>query len=252
MSEKKKCSPWRIVEIICIVAFAAALAVLLLYLLRGCAPIVEQPSEQTFSSDGIVYAENPIDFAALKAENPDTVAWIRVPGTVIDYQIMQSGPDVEEDFYLNHDPQRVKKVAGSIYMQTLNKADFTDPNTVLYGHYMRNGSMFAALHKFRKQPFFEENSLIYIYIPKHILTYRIYSAFVYDDRHILNSFDFFDKDEYADYIEQTLHPNTMAKQLREGVTVTTDDRIITLSTCTTRNDQRYLVEGVLIDDQLTY
>ena len=121
----------------------------------------------------------------------------------------------------------------------------------MYGHNMKNGSMFAALHKYKDKEFFDENQYIYVYTPGHILTYQIYSAFVYDNRHILNSFNFLDDEEYQAFLDQTLNPKSMTKQVREGVEVTTDDRIITLSTCTSNNSERYLVLGVLIDDQRT-
>ena len=124
-------------------------------------------------------------------------------------------------------------------------------NTVLYGHYMANGMMFADLHKFRKADFFQQHDTLYIYTPGHILTYRIYAAFVYDNRHILNSFDFSNPFEYQAFLSQTLNPSSMRRQVRDGVTVTTDDRIITLSTCTGKSTERYLVEGVLIHDQRT-
>ena len=195
--------------------------------------------------------DNPIDFASLQAQYPDVVGWIRIPGTVIDYEVMRPGPDTAEDMYLHHAPDKSYRYSGSIYMQSLNDAAFTDPNTVLYGHYMANGMMFADLHKFRKADFFQQHDTLYIYTPGHILTYRIYAAFVYDNRHILNSFDFSNPFEYQAFLSQTLNPSSMRRQVRDGVTVTTDDRIITLSTCTGKSTERYLVEGVLIHDQRT-
>lgn len=195
--------------------------------------------------------DNPIDFAALQEKNPDTVAWIKVPGTVIDYPVMRSGADREENFYLDHNSEGKSHVAGAIYMQKLNDARFSDPNTVLYGHDMRNGSMFAWLHRYKKKDFFDEHRTITVYTPGHILTYEIYSAFVYDNRHILNSFNFYNKDDYAAFLKQTLNPASMTRQVREGVSVTTNARILTLSTCTGVSTQRYLVVGVLTNDQRT-
>ena len=90
-----------------------------------------------------------------------------------------------------------------------------------------------------------------MYTPGHILTYEIYSAFVYDDRHILNSFDFSSKEEYAEFLSATLSPKSMTRNVREGIEVDTNDRIITLSTCTGVKTQRYLVVGVLVNDQQT-
>ena len=246
---------WRWSLWISAAALAAALALLLVHfwplLFPRQVPEEPDPTVSTPAATTEPLEDNPIDFTALQAQYPDVVGWIRIPGTVIDYEVMRPGPDTAEDLYLHHAPDKSYRYSGSIYMQSLNDAAYTDPNTVLYGHYMANGTMFADLHKFRKADFFQQHDTLYIYTPGHILTYRIYAAFVYDDRHILNSFDFYNPFEFQSFISQTLNPSSMSRQIREGVTVTTDDRILTLSTCTTKSTERYLVEGVLIHDQRT-
>ncbi len=252
----KKGLGWRILLGVCIALFAAAAVMLVLYFRPTDEPIVSMPSAPLLSSPNEssqpeLLPDNPIDFGELQRKNADAVAWIRVPGTVIDYPVMRSGEGVAENFYIDHAPDGSARRAGSIYMQKINTLDFSDPNTVLYGHYMANGSMFADLHQFRKADFFNKYQYIYVYTPGHILTYRIYTAFVYDNRHILNSFNFRNPDHFASFLEQSRNPVSMHKQLRDEVEVTTDDRIITLSTCTMRDSERYLVEGVLIDDQPT-
>ncbi len=247
--KKPKSLLWRVLFGVCAAIFLAALVMLLLHLFPRGGTVVPESAAPVSE---VILVDNPIDFAALQANNPDVKAWIRVPGTVIDYAVMQSGEDTEEDFYLHHAEDKSYRYAGSIYMQKMNNGDFTDPHTVLYGHNMRNGSMFAAVHKFKKKDFFEENQYIYVYTPGHILTYRIFSTFVYDDRHLLYAFNFNDRESYADFLEQALHPASMTRQVRQDVTVTPDDRIITLSTCTDYNmKQRVLLEGVLIRDELT-
>jgi sortase B len=195
-------------------------------------------------------ADNPIDFKTLKEQSPDIYAWIKVPGTKVDYPVLRSN-DKPENFYLDHDENGKYRFAGCIYSQMYNSDDFTDPNTILYGHNMNNGSMFASLHSFRKASFFNENEYIYIYTPGHILTYRIYAAYRYDNRHLLYAFDFSDKQVFADYIEMTKNPKSTIVNVRRDVEVTADDRIITLSTCITNSNYRYLVQGVLVDDTLT-
>lgn len=254
MDEKKnRRRVWLVILILCLLLFIVALALLAWHLwpVHNPAPPTPDTTPSTTTTTQVVLPDNPIDFPKLQADNPHTVAWIEVPGTVINYAIMQSGNDVPENFYLDHGEDRKYKYAGSIYIQQMNRADFTNPNTVMYGHNMKNGSMFAALHKFRDKAFFDENQYIYVYTPGHILKYRIYSAYVYDNRHILNSFNFSDETEYQTYLDQSLNPKSMTRQVRKGVKVTTDDRIITLSTCTSNNRERYLVQGVLIDDQPT-
>ena len=141
--------------------------------------------------------------------------------------------------------------AGSIYIQRNNSNQFTDRNTVIYGHNMKNKTMFRTLHNFRDPKFFEQNEFFTIYTPGHIKTYRIFSAYRYDNRHILNSFDFADKAVYEEYLKFATNPVSLIKNVREGVKVTADDPIVTLSTCISDKRYRYLVQGVLIKDELT-
>ena len=96
---------------------------------------------------------NPIDFAELRSINDELYAWIRIPNTNIDYPIAQSATD--DLFYLNHDMYKGDRFAGCIYTESGNSKNFTDPNTVVYGHNMRNGSMFQNLHYYEDPEFFE-------------------------------------------------------------------------------------------------
>ncbi len=208
-----------------------------------------EPEEPT---PPVVRVNNPVDFDELWETAPNAVGWIRVPGTVIDYPVMRSTPKMAEDFYLHHDVDGKYLFAGSIYMQKRNSGDFSDANTLLYGHNMKNGSKFAALHKFKKKDFFQKHDTLYIYTPGHIYTYQIYSVFVYDDRLIPAAFDFSDPEEVAEYQQMTLDPRSYVQQVREGVSLSPDDRLVTLSTCTNRDAERLLLHAVLVEDALTW
>lgn len=214
--------------------------------------VPKKVTKHTASSEsGTVTVENPIDFTALQAQNPDICGWISIPGTNVDYPILQSGANKKEDYYLDHTPELKSAQKGSIYIQQINNKSFTDKNTLIYGHNMLNGSMFGTLKYYRKTPgFFDQNSVMYIYTPNKVLTYNIYSAFMYDDRHIMYSFNqFADDKSFQSFIDETLKPKSMSKHVREGVSVTTKDRIVTLSTCAGADNERYLVVGVLTDEQ---
>ena len=127
----------------------------------------EMPEPETeeapdiLKSLGIEIPEKDIDFAALQEENSDVYAWIYVPGTNVDYPVLQHPED--DTYYLEHNMDGSKGLPGCIYSESVNTKDFTDPNTVLYGHNMKNGSMFASLHNFEDQQVFEENPYFYIY-----------------------------------------------------------------------------------------
>ncbi|MDD6478600.1 MAG: class B sortase [Oscillospiraceae bacterium] len=251
--DKKKS---KIVFIIALSVMLAAIIALSVYLLPHLLippkkPVVEAPSSSDATSSEVVLPDNPKNFTKLQKQNPDIHAWISIPGTNIDYPILQSGDDTPEDFYLNHGTNKKYLYAGSIYTQRRNSTDFSDPNTVIYGHNMKNGSMFGTLKKYRDVNYFNKNSVIYIYTPGHILTYTIYAAYRYDNRHLLYSFDFNDPEVFNDYLQMTLNPKTLIKNIRKGIELSSVDRIITLSTCMTSDDYRYLVQGVLINDQPT-
>lgn len=195
-----------------------------------------------------IFAEPYVDFTQLQQRNSEIYGWIVIPDTRVDYPIVQrEGSD--QGYYLNHDIDGNYSVSGSIYTENLNKKDFTDPNTLIYGHNMRNGTMFQDLHKFQEEEFFNLHPEFYIYTPEKKFTYEIFSAYEYDNRHILRSFDFSDREEYARYLESALNPRSVNKMTREGVEVTPDDRIVTLSTCIGKDTSRYLVQGVLIKEE---
>ncbi len=205
--------------------------------------------------------EQPEFLTKAIAENSDTIGWIQLPSAGesgryadINYPVMQSSPDEAEDFYLTHDFKKPRSHDAAIYIQRFNHADFTDPNTVIYGHDLADRTMFTGLRQFTTKSFFDKNDVFYIAVPGHVLTYKIYSAFVYDNRHLMVSFDFNDPTEYQNFIDITLNPSFSRQYfVRKGVSVTTDDRIVTLSTCTPNSNrkERFLVVGVLINDQRT-
>lgn len=194
-------------------------------------------------------ADNPIDFDSLINKNSDIYSWIYIPQTNINYPVCRSATD--DNFYLSHDIYGNYSYAGAIYSQFCNSRDYSDRVTVLYGHNMADGSMFANLHKYENKEFFDNNKYIYIYTDDRKLTYEVVSAFVYDDRHIINSFDFTDDKVFKDYLDSILNPRSVSSNVRDGIELDIDDKIIVLSTCLNSGEGRYLVQGVLIRDEQT-
>ena len=204
-------------------------------------PIIEMPTV------GVEKMENPIDFDSLTAQYPDVYAWIRIPGTKVDYPIVQREGD--NGYYLNHTIDGKKKTEGSIYTEDYNNKDFGDANTVIYGHNMKNGSMFKTLHKYKDKQFLLDNSEIYIYQKDRVLKYKIFAAYIYDSRHLMLSFDFEDKNIFQNYLDNVLTKRNMSSNIDTTVEVTASDKIITLSTCNNNDAQRYLVQAVLLSIQ---
>ena len=201
----------------------------------------EEPAEEP-EADPV---EIPIDFASLKARNPDVYAWITVPGTNIDYPILQS--DGDNSYYLDHTLDGETSPEGSIFTENYNSKDFEDPNTVIYGHNMKNGSMFQNLHNYQDREFFNNNRDVTIYTPDAIRHYKIFAAYLYDNRHILESFDFSNPWVYKQYLDQIFSIRDMNSCIDTDTKVGVEDKIITLSTCYgTQHDVRYLVQAVLV------
>ena len=190
--------------------------------------------------------EIPIDFEELWETNPDVYAWIVIPGTDINYPILQH--PIDDSYYLNHNIDGSTGRPACIYTESLNSKDFTDNNTVIYGHNMRNGTMFAQLHKFEDKDFFDEHREIIIYLPDKVLHYKIFAVHNYDDRHLLYSFDFSDKAVYKDYLESIFNIDDMNANIDTEMTVTENDKIITLATCVYKKPSlRFHVQAVLVE-----
>lgn len=201
---------------------------------------VEEPEPEPVSK-----VEIPIDFAALQQQNPDVYAWIQVPGTEVDYPILQSSND--NTYYLNHTIDGEEKKEGAIFTENYNTKTFEDPNTVIYGHDMKNGSMFQSIHKYMDRSFFDNNRDIVIYMPDQILHYKIFAAYLTDNRHLLMNYNFWSKDEYQQYLNSIFSMRDMNAFIDTSTEVTTEDKIITLSTCYAGiSTQRYLVQAVLV------
>ncbi len=196
-------------------------------------------------------APDTVDFSYLQTVNGDIYAWITIPGTNIDYPVLQHPSD--DSYYLHHNLDGSYGYPACIYTEASNAKDFSDPNTVLYGHNMRSaGTMFAQLHKFAAKDFFEQNREVIIYLPDRELHYRVFAAYAYDDRHLLKSFDFQDETVFAEYLQSVYDIRDMSANIDRELEVTSEDQILTLSTCMVdKNDseRRFLVQAVLTEEK---
>ena len=209
--------------------------------------LVEELEEKAESVDDTNKVVIPIDFKSIKKDNEDIYAWIKIPGTKVDYPILQN--KLDDDYYLNHTVEGKEGLPGSIYTESLNNIDFTDRNTVIYGHDMMDGSMFGDLSRYLASDYMEKHSKLLIYTLEHIYTYKIFAAVTYDDRHLLHNFDFSREKGLSDFLESISKVRNMHSYINDKISVSSTDRIVTLSTCTGNEEQRLLVEAVLIDEK---
>ena len=262
--EKQKKNTWKIVYVILIVLCLACIGGMFLYLQKDKAEEAAMEEQQqvlqeqfvdqeidTLEESEVVEEEKadlPIDFEGLWEINPEIYAWIRVPDTNIDYPVLQHLED-NQSYYLTRDIYGNSNQAGSIYTEYYNSRDFQEPNTVLYGHNMKNGSMFHNVRYFADREYFDEHEELYIYLPDKIMKYQIIACYEYDDRHLLGSFDFHDEEVYAQYLEEIMNPRSMYAMIREGVELTTEDKLVTLSTCVANKpNNRRLLQAVLVEE----
>ena len=198
---------------------------------------------------GIEVPKKNLDWKKLHAINPDIYAWIYIPNTEVEYPIVQHPS--EDEYYLNRNLDGSFGKPGCIFTQHYNHKDFLDLNTVVYGHNMKSGRMFRSIHQFEDKKFFEENPYIYVYTEDRVLIYEVFAAYLSDDSHILNTNDLTTTEGYAQYLEK-VYRESKSGNVRDDITVTAMNRILTLSTCASRSNQRYLVQGVLLNDPLLY
>ena len=182
--------------------------------------------------------KNPVDFAELQSINPDVIGWIRVGAVNISYPVTQAK---DNEYYLHRTFKKVDNFAGCIFENCTNSPFFTDQNTILYGHNMKNGSMFGQLKKFSEQATFDKNPYFWVFTKNFIFQYRIFSSSVVNkigDPYITR----FSEEDFRKYIEKSI----ASSEIKCGdVEVTTDDRIVTLSTCTGNDATRRILQGVL-------
>lgn len=137
----------------------------------------ETPGGQDAAEGAPKVAEVPpisVDFQGLQAENQDVTGWIYCEDTAINYPVVQ-GED--NDFYLKHNYDRTKRAAGSIFVEAENSANFADSNTILYGHHMKNGSMFACLDKWADQAFYESHPVMWLLTPTQDYKIILFSGY---------------------------------------------------------------------------
>lgn len=189
-----------------------------------------------------------VDFEKLHELNPDIYAWIIVPGTNVSYPVVQSPKDKDTDYYLNHNLDGSTGYPGGIYTQKRNAKDFSDPDTVIYGHNMKNKTMFGSLHEYEKEEFFKEHPYIYIITEDQNLVYEIFAAIWYDDRLVLDYYsDFAFLADYEEYLKSIPQYEGI---YNADTAPSKDDKIITLATCIAkRPNNRFHVIGRLLSDE---
>ena len=183
-----------------------------------------------------------IDFVSLKKTNPDAIGWITVDGTDISYPIVQEQSE-NEDYYLRHGYFGEISSHGAIFIEKECDSDFSDFMTVLYGHNMRDGSMFAGLHRFEEESFFEKNGKIHIYVPGEKKTYIVVGVCSAGTENRLAAYGYFQEDGLKEAFLNELQEKSIYN--RRNTELLDTSHYITLSTCADySNRKRFLVTAI--------
>lgn len=188
------------------------------------------------------------DWDELKGINDDVYAWLYVPGTNVDYPVVEH--ETEYDFYLMHNLDKSYGYPGCVYSRPYVDKDMSDPMTILYGHNMGNGTMFAMLHEYEDADFFENNKFVYVYLPDRVIVYEIFAAYAHNDEDLDYHYNFFDPIVMKDYLDGVLMNRDMNAHIRRDTEFTGEDHILTLSTCVWhRPELRWLIQAVKIGEE---
>ena len=199
-------------------------------------------------SDGARAAEpetepyvSPINFEELMRENPDTIGWIRVPDTNIDYPIVQ-GED--NDFYLNHDFYGKENIAGAIYLDFESQGDFVGRNNVLYGHNMKNGSMFKDVNRYKDEAYFKEHQFFSIYTPDREIRLKAVAAYYGEAQPIVRKTRFKSQESFDAFVHEMVKPCGYGDEITYPAKT-----LYTLVTCSYEiNDARTFLFAVEVDE----
>ena len=184
-----------------------------------------------------------VDFEALRENGPDIIGWLSLPDTAINYPVTQRD---DNEYYLHHLYDGTYNKVGCLFADYENKADFSDRNTIIYGHNMRDGSMFAALNEYGEQGYFDGHPQMYLVTPGGGYTVEIFTAFVAEPGESGSDaspwrLSWKDDGAYTTWLSEM----TGRSVIETDVTVTSSDKVLTLSTCTPGGKSRFIVMGKL-------
>lgn len=207
-----------------------------------------KPSQNAESASGeaawqngyVYYGEAPqVNFEELKTINSNLAGWIYAPGTTINYPVAQGN---DNSYYLTHMFDGKKNKCGSIFMDCLNARDFSNTNSILHGHNMKNGSMFADLSKYSAPAYYETHPVMWLVTPEKTYRVEIFTGFVADNEGDVWKIEFANTEAYGEWLDNMKASSVFQSDVTPG----TDDKILTLATCSYEYETaRFVVMGVL-------
>jgi sortase B len=185
-----------------------------------------------------------VDSEGLLEKNSDYIGWIYIPGTDVSYPVVQTD---DNTYYLHRDIEKKKKYPGTIFMDCENLGA-SDPHSILYGHNMKNGSMFHEIKKYLDQEWANEHPVFW-FVKKDgtKMLFKVFSAeSVYHGTEEIYTIVTENSLEKAEQMESMVNYMVEKSAIDMGITPTSDDTIMTLSTCMPNNKYRCAVNGILV------
>ncbi len=188
----------------------------------------------------VVLTVPEVDIAGLREENDAVMGWIWIGGTKIDYPVVQAE---DNQYYVTHAFDGSSNANGSIFLDYRNSSDFSDYNSVIYGHNIKNGYMFGSLRQYLNEEFYKEHPSFYLITEKGTYRYEVFSSYITLATSDSYRRDFENREEWFSFLSEL--------EARSGyhtsVSLNDEDKIITLSTCTNgREEDRIVVHGRLV------
>ena len=184
-----------------------------------------------------------LNFDAIWEIGEAAVAWLYSPDTRINYVVAQ-GED--NDYFLHRLLNGADAKEGTLFVDFRNSPDFTDSNTIIYGHNMKSGSMFGSLHQYEKQEYYEEHPTMYLYVPGNRYTLELLAGcYVSVENPIFSALPP-SEEERDSILYQAYHNSTFVS----GITAGKEDRLVTLSTCAGDDTLRYVIIGRIAEEYL--
>ncbi len=179
-----------------------------------------------------------IDFEKLKQESSDIIAWLYCEGTPINYPVVQAA---DNSYYLHKGTDGEYSLSGTLFVDYLNNGDFTDNNTIIYGHNMKNGTMFGTLTEYINQEYYDEHSEMYILTPEKNFKVKLITGATVNSTASNYKLPLVDE-EKENFISELREKSTFKSEY----VFSPDDRYVMLSTCSySYKDARYVLIGVL-------
>ena len=180
-----------------------------------------------------------INLGALQDVNEEVVGWIMIPDTEISYPVVQG---TDDEYYLTHTWKKESSSVGAIFMEYQHESDLSGFNTLIYGHRMRNNTMFGSLKFYKDAEYWEEHPSIYYVNESGVYRYDIYSAYQISTQSVTYVLNIEELEQQQNFIETGIEHSV----IDTGIVPTEEDRIITLSTCTGFGySSRWVVQAVL-------